>query len=311
MNDARKRVTIREVGPRDGLQKLSRVMPSDEKRHWIKLAHAAGVRHMELVSFGGPTLIAQLADGLEMVSFAQTLPDLVISASVSSAEGAREALTAGVHRLCVPISASVLHSLSNVRRTPREMIEELRAIREVIDGWGKHAAIELVAVVATALGCSYRGTVPNEDVCDRVLQAVDAGCDSLALADTTGQATPDKVEALIEAVLPFSSGNLRSAHFHNTYGLGLANVATALECGILEFDASLAGLGADDATGSGTGNVVTEDLTFMLESMGYSTGIDLRLLLECRSVLSRVFTEDVLDGFVARSKLPDAFQQTP
>src|ERR1700692_3967344 len=99
MDDVRKGVSIREVGPRDGLQKLSRVMPSDEKRHWIKLAHAAGVRHMELVSFGGPALLPQLADGPEMVSFAQTLPDLVISASVCSAEGAREALTAGVHRL--------------------------------------------------------------------------------------------------------------------------------------------------------------------------------------------------------------------
>lgn len=302
-------VIVQEVGLRDGLQRLSRIMSTDDKKQWIDMAYAAGVRHMELASFGVSETLPQLADGKELVAHANRLLGLVITAVVTEEAGARAALACGVHRIAAPISASVLHSLSNVRRTPREMIEEFRKIRELRDRVDKPHATKVVAVLATALGCNYKGTVRHVEVCDVALQAVDAGCDSLALADTTGHATPDRVGQLIEALLPYCGGKLSTAHFHNTCGLGLANVAAALRYGIREFDSSLAGLGGADSVTGASGNVVTEDLVFMLESMGYHTAIDVRKLLGCRTVLQRTFAAGSLEGFIARAGVQDEFQR--
>jgi hydroxymethylglutaryl-CoA lyase len=304
-------VVVREVGLREGLQRLSGIMSTYDKKLWIDTAYAAGVRHMELASFGVLGTLPQIADGPELIAHARQLAGLVITAVVTDEAGARAALTSGVHRMVAPISASTLHSLSNVRRTPREMIEELRKIRELRDRTSANCSTKVVAVLATALSCTYKGTVRQVEVCDVALQSVDAGADELALADTTGHATPDKVADLIEVLLPFCSGKLKTAHFHNTCGLGLANVAAALERGIRSFDSSLAGLGGADGPMGASGNVVSEDLVYMLESMGYRTGIDLRRLIDCRSVLSLALGQQAFEGFVARVDLPDEFQQPP
>ncbi|MHB9842106.1 beta/alpha barrel domain-containing protein [Paraburkholderia terrae] len=214
-------VVIQEVGLRDGLQRLSSIMPTDDKKRWINTAYSAGVRHMELASFGVIGGLPQLVDGAELVTHARSLAGLVITAVTTDEAGARAALACGVHRIVAPISASALHSLSNVRLTPREMIEEFRKIRELRDRMDAARSTKVVAALATALGCAYKGTVPHGEVCDVALQAVDAGCDELALADTTGLATPDKVAELIENLWPFCSDKLKTAHFHNTCGLGL------------------------------------------------------------------------------------------
>ncbi|KAA1000966.1 hydroxymethylglutaryl-CoA lyase [Paraburkholderia panacisoli] len=311
MGNEHDEVVVQEVGLRDGLQRLSSIMPTGDKKHWIDTAYAAGVRHMELASFGVLATLPQLIDGAELVAHARRHDGLVITAVATDEAGARAALACGVHRIVAPISASALHSLSNVRRTPREMIEEFRKIRELRDRTDGTRSTKVVAALATALGCAYKGAVPHVEVCDVALQAVDAGCDELALADTTGLATPDKVVDLIEILRPFCSDKLKTAHFHNTCGLGLANVVAALQCGIHSFDSSLAGLGGADGPKSASGNVVTEDLVFMLESMGYRTGIDLRKLMGCRTVLNRTFGQRALEGFVARSGVPDEFQLQP
>src|SRR4051812_6645374 len=186
MGNERDGVVVQEVGLRDGLRRMSGIMPTEDKKHWIDRAYTAGVRHMELASFGILIRLPQLADDTELVAHARSLAGLVITAIATDEGGGQAALARGVHPIVAPISGSAPHSPSNVRRTPREMIEAFRKIRELRDRMVRTRSTKVVAAIATALGCAYKGTVPHGEVCDVALQAVDAGCDELALADTTG-----------------------------------------------------------------------------------------------------------------------------
>ncbi|PQV52425.1 hydroxymethylglutaryl-CoA lyase [Paraburkholderia sp. BL21I4N1] len=339
MSDTRERVVVTEVGMRDGLQSIARIMPTEFKRRWIDAAYAAGVRHMEVASFVPAKLLPQMADADAVIAHALTYDDLIVTALVPNLKGAQRALEAGAHRIVAPISVSAAHSLANVRKTPAEMIDAFAAMRELIDSVASDAGaradtnagtdagagadanghvragprkhrVELIAGLSTVFGCTLQGAVPYADIAAIARAAVQAGADVIALGDTTGEATPSRVGEIIELVRDAVGDTLRSLHFHDTRGLGLANTLIALQHGIREFDASLAGLGGCPHAPGATGNVNTEDLVFMLDSMGYDTGIDLTRLLASRAVLADALPGEPLYGYLARAGLPKQFIAT-
>ncbi|NML30799.1 hydroxymethylglutaryl-CoA lyase [Paraburkholderia antibiotica] len=309
MNEIRERVVVTEVGLRDGLQSIARIMPTEYKRRWIDAAYAAGVRHMEVASFVPAKLLPQMADAAEVIAHARRYADLHVSALVPNLKGAQHAIEAGAQRIVAPISVSVAHSLANVRKTPAAMLDAFAAMRELIDATARAGAprVELIAGLSTVFGCTLQGAVPYADIAAIARGALQAGADVIALGDTTGEATPRQVGEVIERVRDVAGDRLRSLHFHDTRGLGLANTLVALRHGIREFDASLAGLGGCPHAPGATGNVNTEDLVFMLDSMGYDTGIDLALLLESRAVLAEALPGEPLYGYLARAGLPKQF----
>ncbi len=317
MSDRRERVVVTEVGMRDGLQSIARTMPTEFKRCWIDAAYAAGVRHMEVASFVPAKLLPQMADADEVIAHALGYKDLIVTALVPNLKGAQRALEAGVHRIVAPISVSTAHSLANVRKTPAEMIDAFAAMREAIDSAASHASdrgarrVQLIAGLSTAFGCTLQGAVPYGDIAAIARAAVHAGADVIALGDTTGEATPRQVGEIIELVRGVAGEKLRSLHFHDTRGLGLANTLIALQHGIREFDASLAGLGGCPHAPGATGNVNTEDLVFMLDSMGYETGIDLTRLIASRDVLADALPGEPLYGYLARAGVPKQFARSP
>jgi hydroxymethylglutaryl-CoA lyase len=309
MSETKERVVITEVGMRDGLQSIARTMPTEFKRRWIDAAYAAGVRHMEVASFVPAKLLPQMADADEVIAHALGYRDLIVTALVPNLKGAQRALEAGVHRIVAPISVSTAHSLANVRKTPAEMVDAFATMRDAIDsaqGAGPRR-VQLIAGLSTVFGCTLQGAVPYADIAAIARDAVNAGADVIALGDTTGEATPRQVGEIIDLVRGVAGDKLRSLHFHDTRGLGLANTLIALQHGIREFDASLAGLGGCPHAPGATGNVNTEDLVFMLDSMDYETGIDLARLIASRDVLADALPGEPLYGYLARAGVPKQF----
>jgi hydroxymethylglutaryl-CoA lyase len=299
MDRRHERVIVTEVGLRDGLQSIARTMATDAKKRWIDAAYAAGVRHMEVASFVPPKLLPQMADADQVVAHARSYADLTITALAPNVKGVERALQAGVHRIVVPISVSTAHSLANVRKTPAEMIEAFADMRALSQG-----RVELIAGLSTAFGCTLQGEVPYADVENIARLSIEAGADTIALADTTGYATPRQVGEILERVRAVAGDRLRALHMHDTRGLALANTVIALQHGIREFDASLAGIGGCPHAPGATGNVSTEDLVFMLQSMGYETGIDLLRLIASRDMLAEALPGEPLHGVLARAGVP-------
>lgn len=300
-------ITINEVGLRDGLQSLQSVMPTAAKCRWIDAAYAAGVRYMEVASFVSAKLLPQMADAREVVAHALSYPDLLVSVLAPNLRGCRDALESGAHRVIAPVSVSAAHSLANVRRTPLEMVEELARMCQLRTEMGLHR-VQLVAGMSVAFGCTRQGDVPLADLCALTQHVLGVGCDLVSLGDTTGYANPGQVAITLQAVRAIAGDKLRAAHFHDTRGLALANSLVAVQHGITELDASLAGLGGCPFVPGASGNTVTEDLVFMLQSMGYDTGIDLAALIDSRQVLSHTLPGEVLYGYIARAGLPLNFQ---
>ncbi|WP_330211986.1 hydroxymethylglutaryl-CoA lyase [Pseudomonas sp. Z18(2022)] len=296
-------ITINEVGMRDGLQSLQTIMPTVSKRLWIDAAYAAGVRHMEVASFVPAKLLPQMADAKEVVNHALSYPDLIVTVLAPNLRGAKDALESGAHRIIAPVSVSVAHSLANVRRTPLEMVEELARMCQLRSELGLHD-VQVIAGMSVAFGCTRQGDVPLSDLCELIRHVLEAGCDLVSLADTTGYANPAQVATTLQAVRAIAGDKLKSAHFHDTRGLALANSLVAVQQGITELDASLAGLGGCPFAPGASGNTVTEDLVFMLQSMGYDTGIDLAALIESREVLRAALPDETLYGCIARAGLP-------
>jgi hydroxymethylglutaryl-CoA lyase len=295
----REKVTIVEVGLRDGLQILPQVMPTEGKIAWLDAERASGVRHFEAASFVPPKLLPQMADAASVVRHAKADPGLKVSALVPNVKGALGALEAGADMLVIPVSASEGHSRANVRRTPDEMVAEVRRICEVRDATNRN--VRVYAGIATAFGCSIQGDVPADDVVRVAAGCAEAGADEMGLADTVGYGNPAQVRRLFELVRKAVGERLNSAHFHDTRGTGLANVVAALDVGIRSFDASLGGLGGCPYAPGASGNIATEDLVFMLETMGFDTGIRLDGLLQARRKL-----EDLLPGQTFYGKLAAA-----
>lgn len=302
-------VLVSEVGPRDGLQSIAAVMPLEAKKAWIAAEAAAGVTEIEVGSFVPAKLLPQLADTAEVVAYARTIPALTVAVLVPNLKGAEAAVQAGAHKITIPLSASETHSLKNVRRTHAQMLDEVRGIVALLRSLPAQRRPKFEGGLSTAFGCTLEGEVPADRVVQLAEQLMEAGCDEVGLSDTTGYANPAQVKDLVRRVRAAVGDHaLSGLHLHNTRGLGLANVIAGLEVGITTFDSSLGGLGGCPFAPGASGNIVTEDLVFMLEAMGMRTGIDLARLLEVRRILREALPGEELYGFTPEAGLPLGFR---
>jgi hydroxymethylglutaryl-CoA lyase len=302
-------VLVSEVGPRDGLQSIRPIMPLAAKQAWVAAEAAAGVREIEVGSFVPAKLLPQLADTAELVAFARTLPGLTVAVLVPNLRGAEAAVQAGAHKITIPLSASETHSLRNVRRTHAQMLDEVRGIVALLRSLPQPQRPRFEGGLSTAFGCTLEGNVPADRVVHLAEQLMEAGCDEVGLSDTTGYGNPAQVKDLVRRVRAAVGDHaLSGLHLHNTRGLGLANVLAGLEAGITTFDSSLGGLGGCPFAPGASGNIVTEDLVFMLEAMGLRTGIDLARLLEVRRILREALPEEPVYGFTPDAGLPLGFR---
>jgi hydroxymethylglutaryl-CoA lyase len=292
---------ICEVGPRDGLQNAKHLMSTAAKKAWIRALARAGLAEIEVGSFVPPKLIPAMADTAEIVRDAISITALKVVALAPNLKGFQRAIEAGAHKVTFPVSASREHSVSNVRMTPEQMVEEVRRCAQ-----HPHPGVEIEGAVSTAFGCTMQGVVPEDDVV-RIAAALAGFCDSVALADTVGYANPAQVRRLFRKVKDKIGEKLEGAHFHNTRGLGLANALAAYEEGVRHFDSSMGGLGGCPFAPGASGNVITEDLVFMFEAMGVSTGIDLDKLFAAREVLIQGIPDEPVYGHTPLAGLPKGF----
>ena len=302
-------VFICEVGPRDGLQNAHHLMPTEAKKAWISALAAAGLKEIEVGSFVPPKVIPAMADTGEIVTHALTIPGLKVVALAPNVKGFQRALEAGAHKIAFPVSASHLHSVSNVRMTPDEMVAQVRQACELRAALPQDKRPEIEGAVATAFGCTLQGDVPEDEVVRIAKALVNAGVDCVALADTVGYANPAQMRRLYRKVRDAIGDKLDGVHLHNTRGLGLANALAAYEEGARAFDSSMGGLGGCPFAPGASGNVVTEDLVFMFESMGLNTGIDFDALLRAREILVNAIPEEPVYGHFAGAGLPKGFRR--
>ncbi|HVO88258.1 MAG TPA: hydroxymethylglutaryl-CoA lyase [Casimicrobiaceae bacterium] len=295
-------VCIREVGLRDGLQSIAQVMPTEHKTQWIAAAYAAGQREIEVGSFVPARLLPQLADTMAVVAFARTLPDLCVSVLVPNLKGAEHALQSGAHVMLLPLSASRAHSRANLRKEPDEVVGEIARIRAARDAARSRCIIEVG--ISTAFGCTIQGRVDPQEVLRLVAAALDAGAERVGLADTVGYADPAMVSELFDQARRIAGERLSCGHFHDTRGLGMANVYAAWQCGVTRFDATLGGIGGCPHAPGASGNVATEDLAYLFASMGVATGQDFDKLLALRAQLARWLEGETLHGSIWRAGLP-------
>jgi len=301
-------VLVSEVGLRDGLQSIDRVVPLEAKQAWIAAEAEAGVREIEVGSFVPPKLLPQMADTAELVRFARAIAGLAVAVLVPNLKGAERAIEAGAHKLSIPFSMSETHSIRNVRKDHAAMVEEIREIAALVAAQPEESRPHFEVGLATTFGCTIEGPVPEDRVVRLAEAAIAAGAAEVGLSDTTGYANPAQVKRLVRRVkAAVGDQRLNTLHLHNTRGLGLANALAGLEEGITTLDASLGGLGGCPYAPGASGNIVTEDLVFMLESMGIDTGIDLTRLLKVRDILADALPGEPLYGFTPDAGLPLGF----
>jgi len=284
-------IAIREVGPRDGLQNEAPV-PTAAKVELIDALSATGVRRIEAVSFVHPKAIPQMADADEVWAKISRNPSVRYSALVPNVRGAQRALDAGFAEIEVVVSASDTHNRRNINRSTDESMAELPELIQLLHNGG--ATVELI--IATSFGCPYEGDVDPGRVASIVDQAVAMSVDRVAFGDTTGMATPRRVTDVLSRVRNSHDGIPILCHFHNTRGTGLANILTAIDHGVTEFDASVGGLGGCPYAPGATGNVATEEVVHMLHDMGYETGIDLDELVRVAELAQRIVGRELPSG---------------
>jgi hydroxymethylglutaryl-CoA lyase len=298
-------IIIREVGPRDGLQSIRPVLPTDVKKAWIEAQYRAGTPEIEVGSFVPARLLPQLADTAELVPFAATLEGLSVAALVPNLRGLERAVAAGVHQVTLPFSMSETHSVRNVRKTHPEMLDEIGRCIGLLRGLPESRRPLFKVALATAFGCTLEGPVPEDRVIRLAARVAELGADRLILADTTGYGNPAQLKRLASGIWAACGQDmLNGVHLHNTRGQGLANALMAVEIGITHFDASLGGIGGCPFAPGASGNIVTEDLVWLLESMGLRTGVDLEKLLAVREQLRQALPAVPLYGFLAEAGLP-------
>jgi hydroxymethylglutaryl-CoA lyase len=296
------KAVIREVGLRDGLQSIQTILPTERKIEWVRQAYEAGQTEIEVGSFVPPKLLPQLADTAKVLAYAKTLPGLFASVLIPNLKGAEHALEGDADLMILPLSASHAHSLANLRKTPDDVVEEMRRIRAARDSSGKKTLIE--GGVGTAFGCTIQGHVDHDEVL-RLMQALlDAGADRVSLADTVGYADPLSVSQLFEKALKIAGDKFWCGHFHDTRGLALANVFASLQLGVARFDASLAGIGGCPHAPGASGNASSEDLAFMLQAMGIDCGIALDKLLALRQSVTQWLNGEPTHGALWKAGIP-------
>ena len=300
-------VTVSEVGPRDGLQSIKRTLPTEAKHRWIAALAHAGLREIEVGSFVSPKVLPQMADCAEVVALARTIPNLRIVALVPNLRYATMAFEAGTHVITIPVSVSEPHSIANIRKNHAEIIAEVAAIVELRNA--RFPDIKVETSLSTAFGCTIQGVVPETDVLRMAAAMAKAGSDVINLADTVGYANPAQVRRLFKLVRDEVGDKTGGAHLHNTRGQGLANVVAALDAGVTTFDSSQGGIGGCPYAPGATGNIVTEDLVFLLESMGLDTGIDMAKLLEARKCLAEGLPGEPVYGYIPDAGLPKNFKR--
>lgn len=302
-------ILVSEVGPRDGLQSIETIMPLAAKKAWISAEAAAGVTEIEVGSFVPARVLPQLADTAEVVAHARTLPGLTVAVLVPNLKGAQAAVQAGAHKITIPLSVSETHSLKNVRRTHEQMLDEVRGIVTLIRSLPAARRPRFEGGLSTAFGCTLEGPIPADKVIRLGEALMQAGCDEVGLSDTTGYANPAQVKDLVTRLrAAVGEEAFAGLHLHNTRGLGLANVMAGLEVGVTTFDSSLGGLGGCPFAPGASGNIVTEDLVFMLEAMGFRTGIDVPALLAVRDIVAAAVPGEQLYGFTPDAGLPLGFR---
>jgi hydroxymethylglutaryl-CoA lyase len=298
-------VTISEVGPRDGLQSIQRSMPTAAKVAWIRALADAGLQEIEVGSFVSPRLLPQLADTAEVVREAIRIPGLTVLALVPNLKGAERAVEAGAPKVTMPVSASRTHSLKNIGMTPEQAVEQVRQVAQLRDTVARQLTVEVG--ISTAFGCTMEGRVSEDWVLELATLLAQAGADSIGLSDTTGYGNPAQVKRMFKRLVSELGNKAGGAHLHNTRGQGLANVVAALEAGVTTFDSSQGGLGGCPYAPGATGNIVTEDLVFMLESMGLRTGVDIDRLIAARAVVAEALPGEPLYGHVPEAGVTKGF----
>ncbi|MDH0682238.1 MULTISPECIES: hydroxymethylglutaryl-CoA lyase [Achromobacter] len=301
-------VRLCEVGPRDGLQMAKGMMPGADKLRWIRQLAAAGLREIEVGSFVSPRLVPQMADTGDILPEVLKIDGLTVCALACNLKGAIAAYEAGAHVLAFPVSVSDTHSRANVGKGTDAQVDMLAAIVDWVRSQARPMRID--AAVATAFGCSMEGEVPVRRVAEVAAAVARVGADEIALADTVGYAHPGRVREAVRAAQDAVGARLTKLHLHDTMGLGLANALAGLDEGIRAFDSCLGGLGGCPFAPGASGNIVTEDLVFMLESMGYRTGVDLTRLLAARPLLAESLPQETLRSGVAAAGIPGTYAAT-
>jgi hydroxymethylglutaryl-CoA lyase len=306
--DSRAQATVREMGLRDGLQSIKAIMPTATKLEWIGKALAAGICEIEVASFVPPKLLPQMADAAEVVAGARRMPGLVVSVLIPNLKGAQRAVEAGAMKLNYAMSVSESHNLSNVRRPVADSVADFGRIVEFCKGVDASRRPIVCGGLATSFGCTIEGAVPEARVVELAVKLAALGADEIVIADTVGYGNPAAVRRVFAAARQALGHDMPiGAHFHDTRGMGLPNVVAALDAGITRFDASTGGFGGCPYAPGATGNVVMEDLVFLLESMGFATGVDLAALLEVRKFVEASLPGEQFHGAIPRAGLPKNF----
>jgi hydroxymethylglutaryl-CoA lyase len=298
------RVTLREVGLRDGLQLVKTFPSTAAKQRWIREEYAAGVRHFEVGSFLPAKTFPQFADVREIVATVAALPGAHGVALVLNERGANDALASGVAEIATVVSATEEHSQANANRSRESAIANVRRLCELRDASAHRPVVH--AAISMALGCSIAGPVDPKEVLRLVEKCLEAGADAVGIADTVGYAGPKAVGDLTKAAVKIAGEKPICVHLHDTRGMGIANASAALDEGARILDGSLGGLGGCPFAPGATGNVVFEDLVFLCESKGFVTGVDIDRLIAVRAILKESMPNEPLYGGLARAGLPCA-----
>jgi len=302
-------ITISEVGPRDGLQSIQQIMPTEAKKTWIQAQFEAGTPEIEVGSFVPPKLLPQMADSAEVVDFANSLEGLVVAVLVPNLKGLENAVAAGAHKVSIPLSMSETHSVKNVRKTHPEMLEEIARCVAYLESLPDLQRPMFEVGLSTAFGCTIEGPVPEDRVIRLAGKVIDIGVDEVGLSDTTGYGNPAQLRRLVRGIWDAcGEDRLNGVHLHNTRGQGLANALMAVELGITTIDSSLGGIGGCPWAPGASGNIVTEDLAFLLEAMGLNTGIDLEKLMAVRELVQEALPGEPMYGFIPEAGLPKGFR---
>ena len=304
------RAEIREVGLRDGLQLVKTILSTEQKLEWCRRAAQAGMAEIEVTSFVPPKVVAQFVDADTVARGATMIGGFTAAALVPNLRGAERAFETGIAKINYVLSASEAHNQANVRRSTQESLDDFVRIVARRDevAKGNKGKISIGAGIATAYGCTISGAVSEKRVVQIAEQLARSGADEIIVADTVGYANPAQVERLMRAVACAVGSRPVACHFHDTRGLGLANVTAALNAGVRRFDASLGGLGGCPFAPGATGNINTEDCVFLLESLGYETGIDIEALVSLRATVESWLPGERFSGAIARAGLPKTFR---